>query len=200
MTSATADGHARRDSTIHRVAMWLGHYEPRVVPVVFCALLAACFAYLWIPRWSGVTDGLVTQLIAAAFVLARCGVIHDRNLCRRHIDDTLLDPQGAVDRYRRRMAWCHDIRVRVSTVSLVAGIVAIAAFACSRFAADWPWPARAAITAAALATFPVVVYTTLALRTHRKLQRWCLWCNPGGGGGGHVTAPDPQPVGTSTRG
>lgn len=195
MTS-TAGDHAGRESLVHRIAMWLGHYEPRISPVSDVAVLGYVLLTLWFsiqPVGAIVYFVLVSVNLVAMFC---SDFVHGRNLCPRDIDDTLLDPQGAVDKNLRRLSWMHGGRQRVLTTA--APLTMIALLVSVTGLAHLPWPVRAVATALAIAAALVTMYASLSMHTHRRLQPWCPWCRHGGRGPrSQATAPDPQPVGTN---
>lgn len=195
MTSATAGDRPGRQSRARRAAMWLGHYEPVINPVFDAALIGYVLTWIWLqarPPLVAVFAIVATGNLAAMF----CGdLIHGRNLCPRDIDDTLLDPQGAVNKNLRRLQWAHGTWPR--RLGLIASLTVIALLVTVPQLAHLPWPVRAVASVLAVVAGVAVTYGALSLYTHRRLQPWCPWCQHGGGGPrSHVTAPDPQPVGT----
>lgn len=196
MTSTAAGDHAGRESWGHRTAMWLGHYEPRISPVSDVGVVGYVLFTLWFSiQPVGVTVYFV--VVSVHLVAMFCSdAVHGRNLCPRDIDDTLLDPQGAVDKNLRRLSWMHGGRQRVLTT--VAALTMIGLLVGVGALVHLPWPVRAMATALAIVAGTVTVYGSLSMHTHRRLQPWCPWCQHGGRGPrSQATAPDPQPVGTS---
>lgn len=199
MTSATAGGHAGRGSLIHRAAMWAGHHHPRVMPPALGILLAASIVTTW--TWTSASPALQLTISAVSIVSASIFLItiiastlvHDRNLCERDFDDTLLDPQGEVERYDRQLRTYHR-SPWMTSLSLLAAVALLS----DQIVATWPWPARAAVTAASIGVFTVLVHHAMAVHTHRRLSRWCPYCRRRGPGT-PVVAPPPQPVSTNTR-
>jgi hypothetical protein len=196
MTSTAAGDDAGRESCVRRVAMWLGHYEPRIAPVSNIVIFVFVLSVLWYPiqiAWVGTFMVLMVMNIG----MMVCGdFAHGRNLCPRDIDDTLLDPQGAVDRNLRRLSWVHRRRV----LGVIAPLTMIFLLTDVSRLAHLPWPFRAAATVVAIAASLGVVYSSLSMYTHQRLQPWCPWCRHGGHGpGSQVSVPDPQPVGTNVR-
>lgn len=199
---AATDGGAGRGSRAYRMAMWVGHYEPDATPVFYAVILGQVACGLWLPvSVNVITSGVAAPVLLLFIVAMLCSdFVHGRNLCPRDFDDTLLDPQGAVDKNMRRLAWIHRPKVRL--VHAVAAFVVISILMISSLAYGWPWPIRAVMMVVAIAGVTLAGYTSVAIRTHRRLHPWCPLCRRrggGGGGGSGSRVPDPQPVNTNAR-
>lgn len=197
MTTAAADGPAGHPSIAHRAGMWLGHLHPRIAPPLFAVMLLGPVVAMWLPGLAAhaVISYAATPATITLILAGLCSShVHDRNLCERDFDDTLLDPQGAVERHDRQLRWFHR-HFKATTVALFAGFILVATW---DVLSSWPWPARAAVTLTALALVTVVCYGLTSMGTHRRLKRWCRYCRRNGGGD-PAPAPTPDPVTTGRR-
>lgn len=198
MIAATAGG-AGRGSRAYRMAMWVGHYEPHATSVFHAVILGQVACGLWLPvSVNKITSGVTAAVLALLIVAMLCSdFVHGRNLCPRDLDDALLDPQGAVDKNMRRLVWMHRPKVRL--LHAEAAFVVVGVLMISSLAYGWPWPARAVLMVAATTGVALAGYSSMAMRTHRRLYPWCPLCRRGGGGGTWSRVPDPQPVNTNAR-
>lgn len=202
MIAATAGGAGRR-SRAYRAGMWLGHYEPRMTPFVYVLILWNIIGNLWFSAsLSTITSNAIAAMMPVFIVAMLCSDwVHGRNLCPRDLDDTLLDPQGAVNKNMRRLVWWH----RPLWWQLLRGAVGfalIALLATSLRLRGMPWPVRGMLTLVAIPGAAMVVYSAMAMHTHRRLQRWCTLCWRGGRGPKDQVPepqPDPDPVNTISR-
>jgi hypothetical protein len=167
-----------------RVLMWLGHYV-RV-------FLAVSFLLAIINDILGGKNGLLPVNILSAVAIGVFLVAlfadshwHQENLCVRCIAATPLDPQAAVDRWRRALRANHSGAAWAFLV-----IAALAGLIGTTSVLSRPW--SVVVIAAAWVMFAVF---NLAVHIHRRLYPWCPWCDWGDGGGDEEVSPDvPDPA------
>lgn len=187
---------------VHRALMWLGHYYPRVSPVLYLSILAAAVVGLWVsPTPPAVFLNLrVAATTVLLVMMTSRDFIHNRNLCLRDLNEApLLDPQAAVEKHIGRLRRYHFHSWPVSIAMLVGLIGGGLILGSAGVAYTWPWIVRAAITAVVTASTVMAVRFDRARVTHDRLQPWCPICRRRrGDDGDHVKPPTPTPSGTAT--
>ncbi len=166
---------AARMPWTERAAETLGHDAGQV-------LVAAILAVVGLRFYS-----LPVRLALAASVVLICVVLltwllmrqHDRRLCERCVRSLPLNPSQVAVRLRRRFRVTHaaaEPRFLIPYLVVLIG---------SNFATSMPGRVGWAIIQLSM------IYLIIAHTTHRRLQPWCPWCSPDGGGD---RAGDPDPV------
>lgn len=189
----TTTGPASPDSRRHRIAMWLGHYAPRISLTSY-AVMGASFSAANIGDWSTPTEWAVMApglaAVAISVTATMCDeTVHRRNLCLRDLNRApLLDPQTEVAKCARLLRFMHSrwvMRLLLGSLAvLFAGI----------FVSDWmrdhgmPYPAAVMVTGF-LTSMSVSAWNVWATDIHRRLQLWCPLCRWGRG----PDDDDPQP-------
>lgn len=178
-----------------RLLIWVGHYQARVqlVTTPLFWLLPAAVAVVTDSR---AVDWVVTVLVLAAVPVIMVTFIgkdlHDRSLCLRDTEtdlETVLDPEGAVNRNRNRLRWYH----RRWATYLVGGASIIWAATNGLLTRQASFPVRlGALGLAVLITGAVLYLLVLVPATHQRLRPWCPWCH-WRDGGDEEAAPDPAP-------
>jgi len=162
--------------------MWLGHYQ--VYFLVAFLLLSAPPPVRGMPGFLLECLHWVSALAFAAAGFAGLAV-HRKRLCERCISSApVLDPQGAVDRWRLALRLGHK------PVLLLAAVVpAIAVVIAGEFDRHLP---SALFTWTAAWLMSVLAALNYATWQHQRLQLWCPWC-PRDDGGEDEAAPVPDP-------
>jgi hypothetical protein len=176
MTTATGGNRPRRE-WLNRPAMALGHYQEHVqvaaLPLLIANVLAGRPAVL---TW-------ISLAVLSAWLIAFLADLgqHQRQLCERCISAApTLNPQGAVERWRR-VLWCFHQK-RASQLLLLASICWI--FYSSRISHEHEW--ALGLDALVLVLIGCSYFTGII---HKRLYPWCPWCHWGGHGGDEETSP-----------
>ena len=167
---------AARMPWTERAAETLGHDAGQVLIAAILAVVGLRFC------------SLPARLALAASVVVICVVLltwllmrqHDRRLCERCVRSLPLNPSQVAVRLRRRFWVTHtaaDPRFLIPYLVVLIG---------SNFATSTPGRVGWAIIQLSM------IYLIIAHTTHRRLQPWCPWCSPDGGGD-RAGYPDPVP-------
>jgi hypothetical protein len=171
--------------------MWAGHYSLWLT----IPWIAVAFADDAAGR-----PGWLAHLALAAwgilwFTLTIDSGYHYARLCERCAAATPLDPQAAVDRWRRVLRLDHRRRF-VTAIILAAFIWALGVgYMLISGVHSVGLPAHHHNWAYLLQDVPIVLLIAcyfVVNRIHRALYPWCPWCR-WDGGGDHEGAPDPGP-------
>lgn len=183
----------------NRLLTTWGHYSLIGDPYTYPLLIGALIIEWWAPL--GLLTAIISVITTAAVVVLIVGTMwpqraHDRNLCLRCLNASpLLDPQGAVDRHRPKLALFHNRRR--GGLLLAAGLLPLGvALVTGVRNLDFGW--KIVATAAAVAGTFAMVHTSRCALLHRRLHPWCPWCPHGRGDHDHpAVQPQPQPTGTA---
>ncbi len=157
-----------------RAAETLGHYAGQVLIAAILAVVGLRFYSL--PALSMlVASFVVICVVLLAWLLLRQ---HDRRLCERCVRSLPLNPSEDAVRLRRRFWVAHTASEPRFLIPYL--IVLIGSNVATSASGRIGW----AIVQLSM------IYLIVAHTTHRRLQPWCPWCSPEGGGD-HVDDPDP---------
>jgi hypothetical protein len=166
-----------------RPAMWLGHYSTLLLLAAVAASVAndATGQRQQVVEWVSVA----AWICWIAALMADWGV-HQERLCERCIAASPLDPQAAVDRWRRVLRVHH---ARTATVITMGAVVAwdFIAGALLRHPPAWAL-AVSALAVAALGASSAVTWQP------RRLYPWCPFCRWDEGGAQEVSPDVPAPA------
>jgi hypothetical protein len=166
-----------------RPAMWLGHYATHLLLAAVAASVAddAMGQPGGVVQWAAVAAWTVW---IAAFLVD--GGFHRERLCERCVAASPLDPQAAVDRWRRALRLHH---ARAVMVAVLAGVVGwnLASGALFRHPPAW------ALAVSALASVTLGASYAVSWQ-HRRLYPWCPFCRWGEGGAEEVSPDVPAPA------
>lgn len=163
-------------------AMWLGHYS---TPALLAAVVASVA-----DDAMGQPGGAVQWITIAVWALWLAawladGGVHQERLCERCIAASPLDPQAAVDRWRRVLRLHHERRVMIA----VLGAVVVWDVMAGRLHHPPAWAlAVSALTSVALGASYAVTWQ------HRRLYPWCPFCRWDEGGAEEVSPDVPAPA------
>lgn len=163
--------------------MWLGHYSTLLLLAAVVSSVAddATGQQQGIVEWIAVG---VWSLWTAA-MLADRGV-HQERLCERCVAASPLDPQAAVDRWKRVLRLHH---ARGAMLALLGAVIGWDLTAGALFHHPPVW----ALAISALAS--VALGMTYAVTwQHRRLYPWCPFCRWGEGGAEEVSPDVPAPA------
>jgi len=170
MTTTTDGGRWPREERLNRSAMLLGHYEALFLLIAVGAGIAS--DVLGNPAalsWPVTATWLAWFVTIAADL--RC---HRWQLCERCIRHApALNPQAAVDRWRRALWLFHQRLVQAALMAVMLGLIFTSALGHH----EQPW--QYAIDVLALV---ILAGVTVARYEHGRLQPWCPWCHWGDGG------------------
>jgi hypothetical protein len=165
------------DTPRGRFLQHLGHYS---LPALIG--LAAINGFLYgVHGVAGLAGGwMVIALLSGSVFL---GARHDSGMCEWCLTSMPLNAPDRVNQPRTRMML--RIRHPRQRYVLAAGAVTVAALV---------FPAHGWVLALTVTCFTVPLATAwAALYVHRKVEPWCPWCHPGGGGEDEVPEPDKPP-------
>lgn len=168
-----------------RPAMWLGHYSLPLLRVAVAVSVADDAA-----GQPGGADGWAGWIVTAAWavwiaaVLADGGV-HQERLCERCVAATPLDPQAAVDRWKRALRLHHNNGARNG---MLGGILA-----CWLATGFLHHPPAWALALSATADVAYGAFSLVSWK-HRRLFPWCPFCRWGDGGAEEVSPDVPAPA------
>jgi hypothetical protein len=159
-----------------RAAQTLGHHAGQVLMAAILAMVGLRFYPL--SAW----------LVLAASVILVCAVLlawllmrqHDRHLCERCVRSMPLNPSEEALRLRRRFWLAHTAAQPRFLIPYLVVLVG------SNFATSTAGKIAWAVIQLSM------IYLIIAHATHRRLQPWCPWCSPDGGGD-LVANKDPVP-------
>lgn len=184
MGTVSSPGGERRGVIPDRAVMWLGHYS------VF--LLLAAVAASVADDAAGQPSGLLDWIVDAAWLAWVAALLadmgrHREHLCERCIAATPLDPQAAVDCWRRVLRLQHAHGAWIALLgAVVAWDIGSALF---RHQPPWAFAVDALVSV-------IVGASWLVTWQHRRLYPWCPYCR-WDGGGHHEVSPDvPAPAAT----
>ena len=167
---------AARIPWTERAAETLGHYAGQLLVAAILAVIALRFHPL--PAQLALAASFVVIFVVLlAWLLMRQ---HDRRLCERCVRSLPLNPSQDAARLRRRFRVTHmaaEPRILMPYLVVLIG---------SNFATSTPGRVGWAIIQLSM------VYLIVAHATHRRLQPWCPWCSPDGGGS-RADEPDSVP-------
>ncbi len=169
----------------------VGHWAPQIL----VAVIAVTIVWVLRPPTYDAVAALAVPVALVALVLLSWAAMrqHDRALCEDCMASMPLDPAGAAQSYRTRLAVAHlatDPRlVAAYVVVLLTGSVVLLNFSLV------PVLLGRALWVGLQVT---LIYLVLSYATHRRLQPWCPHCG-GGGGDDQVGTPDPLPSGSRLR-
>jgi hypothetical protein len=158
-----------------RAAETLGHYAGQVLVAAILAVVGLRF-YSPPTRLALAASFVVICVVLLTWLLMRQ---HDRRLCERCMRFLPLNPAQVAVRHRRRFRVTHTAAEPRFLISYLVVLIG------SNFATSMP--GRVGWTIIQLS----MIYLLIAHTTHRRLQPWCPWCSPDGGGN---RAGDPDPV------
>lgn len=177
----------------HRMAMWFGHYNVHAAILGFAVVILGGFvlALDGLPSWLDLT---VRALTVAAIAASAYGTFsryyHDRNVCDRHIIEAPLDdPDGAVQRNRRKLRLFH--RLTPGMVMKVA-VVFLVASALMQFVFHVP---TVVLHLPLIGFASALSYLAWSCVVHRRLEPWCPYCRRGGGDDGFEPVDPTRPHG-----
>lgn len=180
MTTTTGGSRWPREGRLHRVFMWAGHYHERII----LAAIALAIADDLSGRPAILAAAVAVMFVAwfAAFLFG--AQRHDRSLCERCISEApTLNPQGAVERWKRMLWAFHQKRANI----ILLGIVLAWIIGSTQFRHEPLW-ARG-LDAAGMV---VLGYSYVRDRVHRRLYPWCPYCHWGDGGDEEVAPVAPE--------
>lgn len=186
-----AQPHPYHRGILLRAAVASGHLFGRAEP------LLNLFLWILILNRGSLTGAAKVVVGSVLLTGVACEIIHDRRLCGRCMDALpLLDPQAAVDTHKAKLRLTHNRRAGLLLMAVTALPIAVALTPSH----VWSTPAKIILAAVAGAGLVALTYTSHARKVHARLQPWCPWCRPGGGGPGEDTpAPTPDPAGVGER-
>jgi hypothetical protein len=186
MATSTAGSRWPREGRPHRAAMLLGHYQEHIQVAVLPLLIGNVLA----GRPPVLTWISYTVLLAWFVSFLADQRQHQRQLCERCISAApTLNPQGAVERWRR-VLWCFHQK-RAYQLMMLAAICWI--FYSSRIRHEHEW--ALSLDALILVLIGFSYFTGII---HKRLYPWCPYCHWGDGGGEEVTPPVPEDHGVLT--
>jgi hypothetical protein len=149
-----------------RLSLALGHHAGRMLAAAIVGVVAIQFVPI------DPVSGLGVSIVLFAFVLL-CWLLlreHDRRLCEQCVREMPLNPADEAKRLHRRFWMAHTGSEPRFLVPYLIVLIS------SNFATSTI--GRAGWAAIQLS----MIYLIMSQATHRKLQPWCPWCSPGGGG------------------
>jgi hypothetical protein len=162
--------------------MWLGHYEVAFLLAAVGISIAGDALSTPDPLgWTGTAAWTAWLVTLAADIR-----FHRWQLCERCISHApALNPQAAVDRWKRALWFSHQRLLQVVLMLVVLGFIFLSGFGFGHHEQPWQY----AIDALALTLLAGV---TVARYEHGRLQPWCPWCHWGKGGEEEVSPPVPE--------
>lgn len=178
MTTTTGGSRRPRKEWLNRSAMLLGHYEAFfLLAAVSVSIAADALGNPAALTWPG--TAFWTAWLVTIMADLQC---HRWQLCERCISHApALNPQAAVDRWRRALWLSHRQRLLMGLMATSVALIFISA------TGHQPW--HYAIDVLALV---ILAGVTVTRYEHGRLQPWCPYCHWGDGGGEEVAPVAPE--------
>lgn len=155
---------------------WLGHYAKYLLLGIFASIVVlVCLPEALLQQMKS----MFIVLLVPELLVIGASQLHGRHLCIRCMDETPLDPQQQVTRYKPVLKAFHVLFSKYGFIGflVIAGIMGVRILANSGPEIN------------VVVMFICIALTGLIAAVHRRLEPWCPYCH----GRGRDDGPDPEP-------